>query len=329
MMKDKLIDYFNGTLPPEQEASVQAWLSIHGSDKEVEAVLDSLFESSSTDIPVETDRAYSFLSGKLHIGKNRSWATAFRPAFFAIAGAVAAVCVCLPFAYKSGSDARYQEMSGIEWREEFVPYGQNRTVELSDGTLLDLRPGTRLIYPSSFVGQERKVFVEGEVYAKVTTNPDRPFVLSARDATVTVFGTCFNFKAYDELDDVEIMLFDGSVSFGIDSEKLSRTVKIEPGQVAQYDRNTGRLEVSGCNRGVYRALCEENALYYYNLSMRDIARDLEQRFGVNIIITSPVLADTRIFAMFTNNESLDEILSAIGAGRRMKLTRTDNTIYLK
>lgn len=327
-MNNKIIDYFNGTLPPEQEASVQEWLSVHGHDKDVATLLDTLFEGSLPDSAVEVDEAYSTLSTRLHIRRNHRRGP-FRTVAFSVAAAVAAAAVCLPLAYKSGSEATYQEMSAIEWLEEYVPYGQNRTVELSDGTLLELRPGTRLIYPSSFTGDQRKVFVEGEVYAKVTKNPECPLVMSARDAEVRVFGTTFNFKAYDEQDDVEVMLFDGSISLGIDSDKLSKTVDISPGQVAQYDRSTGRLEVSYCNKGVYKALCEDNALYYYNLSMRDIARDLEQRFGMKIIITSPSLADARIFAMFTNNESLDEILSAIGAGRRMRVTRTDNTIYLK
>lgn len=327
-MKDKIIDYFNGILPPEQEASVQEWLSVHGRDKDVVAILDTLFEGSLPDTAVEVDGAYSALSSKLHIRRTHRRGT-WRTVAISFAAAALAALICLPTAYKSGSEAKYQEMSSIEWLQADVPYGQNRSLELSDGTVLDLRPGTKLIYPSSFTGGERKVFVEGEVYAKVTKNPDCPFVLSARDAEVRVFGTTFNFKAYDEQDDVEVMLFDGSVSFGINSDKLTKSVKMVPGQVAQYDRSTGRLEVSDCNKGVYQALCEDNDLYYYNLSMRDIARDLEKRFGADIIITNESLAESRIFAMFTNNESLDQILSAICAGRKIKVSRSDNTIYLK
>lgn len=45
--------------------------------------------------------------------------------------------------------------------------------------------------------------------------------------------------------------------------------------------------------------------------MHDIALDLERLFGTRIVILDEALAQTRYFAYFTNNETLDQILSAI------------------
>jgi len=327
VMKDKLTDYFNGALAPEQETAVQNWLSLHGHERDVEKVLDSLFEAALPNRDINIDSAYATISGKMHISGRKRKGT-WRSIAISAAAAVVAVAICIPFAYKSGSEAKYQELSGIEWIETNVPHGQSRTVELSDGTVLELRPGTRIIYPSAFSGAERKIFLEGEVYAKVFKNPDQPFVISSRNTEVKVFGTTFNFKSYDFLDIVELMLFDGKVSFSVNTDKLSKTAGIRPGQVAHYDRSTGRFDVSDFNRSVYKDLCDNNSLFYYDLTLKDIAHDLEQRFGSRIIITNEDLAMSRIFAMFTNNESLDQILSAIGAGRRMTVKHTNNTIYL-
>jgi len=328
-MKYKLIDYLNGTLHPDEEEKVGEWLLTHSHQKDVEAILDSFFDSVSTEGSGECETAYAMLSQKLHI-KTSSRKSRYL-SFIAVAVTMAIVSglVCSRIAYKSGAEAQYKEMSGIAWTEVCVPDGQNRSIELSDGTLMELRPGTTMIYPDTFTGNERKVFIEGEVYAKVTKNSESPFVICSHETTVKVYGTTFNFKSYDNLDNVELMLFDGSLSFSIDSDKLTKTVNIVPGQVAQYDRKTGQFEISKFNKNVYREMCENNTLFYYNLSMQDIARDLEQRFNTKIVITGNSIAESRIFAMFTNNESLDEILSAISAGRKMKIEKNDNTIYLK
>lgn len=62
--------------------------------------------------------------------------------------------------------------------------------------------------------------------------------------------------------------------------------------------------------------------------MRDIASDLERLFGTHIVILDEALAQARYFAYFTNNENLDQILSAINSDRKMQILRRDGVIYL-
>ena len=62
--------------------------------------------------------------------------------------------------------------------------------------------------------------------------------------------------------------------------------------------------------------------------MHDIALDLERLFGTRIVILDEALAQTRYFAYFTNNETLDQIISAINSDRKMKISRRDGAVYL-
>jgi transmembrane sensor len=95
---------------------------------------------------------------------------------------------------------------------------------LSDGSRIWLNAGSSITYPVSFVGDERKVEIKGEVYFEVAPlNPKGgqkkvPFIVdvadpsgSGRASKVEVLGTHFNINAYDDEPDVRVTLLEGSV----------------------------------------------------------------------------------------------------------------------
>ena len=59
-----------------------------------------------------------------------------------------------------------------------------------------------------------------------------------------------------------------------------------------------------------------------------VVRERFEMFGTRIVILDEALAQTRYFAYFTNNETLDQILSAINSDRKMKISRRDGVVYL-
>jgi ferric-dicitrate binding protein FerR (iron transport regulator) len=77
-----------------------------------------------------------------------------------------------------------------------TPFGQKLTFELSDGTLVKLNAGSRLSYSENFVGDERKVYLEGEAFFTVKRDESKPFIVETTQLTTTVLGTSFNVEAY-------------------------------------------------------------------------------------------------------------------------------------
>ncbi len=51
-----------------------------------------------------------------------------------------------------------------------VPYGKRSVIILEDSTKVYLNSGSTLVYPSVFMGDERRVYLEGEAYFDVTHN---------------------------------------------------------------------------------------------------------------------------------------------------------------
>jgi ferric-dicitrate binding protein FerR (iron transport regulator) len=145
---------------------------------------------------------------------------------------------------------------------------------------------------------------------------------------IKVLGTTFNFKSYDNLDCVELLLLEGSVEMDIRSNGKSRQMLLNPGEMVQYDRETGDIAFKEFNPLSFRAFHENRAIHFFNLRFSDIMADLERIFSTKLVLLDESLADTKYFALFTNNESLDQILSGIDIDRKMKFVKKDGVIYI-
>ena len=93
-----------------------------------------------------------------------------------------------------------------------TPMGSRSQVKLPDGTLVSLNAGSALHYQSSYGHGSREVWLEGEGYFDVVTNPSIPFVVKAKDVIIKALGTEFNVKAYPEEKIVQATLVSGVLS---------------------------------------------------------------------------------------------------------------------
>ena len=216
----------------------------------------------------------------------------------------------------------------VEWFEKQVPYGEIASLTLPDGTHLHLNSGSRITYPSAFTGKERRIFVDGEIFADVAKDPHKPFIIRSGDVGIRVLGTKFNFKSYTNTDCIELLLVDGAVQFDIDTDTRKQQLRMEPGDLVLYDRVSNDINLSTFQPEHFKSFADNRAIHFFNLRMHDIALDLERLFGTRIVILDEALAQTRYFAYFTNNETLDQILSAINSDRKMKISRRDGVVYL-
>lgn len=93
-----------------------------------------------------------------------------------------------------------------------VPRGSEFKIQLEDGSEVWLNSSSRLYYPKTFRGDERKVRLEGEAYISVATDSLRPFYVETDNQLIRVYGTAFNLRYYPEEKEVYTTLERGSVS---------------------------------------------------------------------------------------------------------------------
>lgn len=214
------------------------------------------------------------------------------------------------------------------WIEKYVPVGETEEMILSDGTKLSLNAGSRITYPDFFAGDQRRIFIDGEVYAEVAKNEECPFIIESGNVEVKVLGTTFCFKSYHDDDYSELMLLEGSVKLKADADSIIHEAIIHPGELANFDKLSGDFNIRKVDGTSYRPFTENRSLHFLNTRLSDVAKELERQFGVRFVIADDKLASTHYYAYFTNGESLDEILLALNSDNKMKIRRTPEAIYI-
>ena len=118
-----------------------------------------------------------------------------------------------------GASVTIKETSGIvqdvrneKFNQMIVPYGKYATLQLSDGTKVWLNAGSRLVYPPTFMGKYREVYLQGEGYFEVTKNATKPFQVKTDRMKVEVLGTKFDVQAYSEEETQSALLLEGKIS---------------------------------------------------------------------------------------------------------------------
>lgn len=289
----------------EQQAAFEDWYIRNISDPQAYAsMLDNY------------DRIMDQVDRRRHRGRNVRW----------ICGSAAAVLL-LPVLVALG--IRYDRQNRTEQLSEVYVTGKSQQeLVLSDGTHLHLSPGTRVTYPERFMGRNRKIFVDGEVFAIVSKDKKHPFVIESMGVDVTVLGTTFNFKSYSEDEGVELMLLNGSVAMSVHSGEGDKELLLHPGNIAVYSRSTGDLKLSDFSEQTLQSFSARTSIRYLDVSFSDVVRDLERRFGKRIVLTDSSLNEKRCYAIFSNNENLEEIITALNFDNSMYFKVNDGIYYI-
>ncbi len=110
-----------------------------------------------------------------------------------------------------------------------TPKGGQFQLVLADGSKVWLNAASSLRFPTVFMGNERKVQLDGEGYFEIAHNEAMPFIVEKGDSRVQVLGTHFNVNAYDDEDEIKVTLLEGSVR--VSQGNIEK--RLVPGQQAQ------------------------------------------------------------------------------------------------
>lgn len=290
-----------------------------------ESQLEDLFDSiDPEDESTEARRAYAGVASRLGFRTRRN---SFRMVARNVAAVMAAAVVAVAL-FVGGAAYQSVESGKTVWSEIFVPEGEYRDIELSDGTCLHLKPGSRVTYPSAFSAGCRQIFLDGEVLAEVSKNPHKPFVITSGDVSVRVLGTVFDFRAYSSSGSTEIALAEGSVEMLVASDSSSVKYSMVPGDVLQYDGHTGSVSRRHFSPEVIGQMTTVGSLHFVDQRLDDIVADLERIFGRKIVVADEGLSARRFDAWFAGGDDLDMILASLNADGAMRISERNGVLYI-
>jgi transmembrane sensor len=184
----------------------------------------------------------------------------------------------------------------------------NNFVELPDGSTVILTPGSKVRYSDSHASRpERSVFLTGEGYFDVKSDPNKPFVVYTGQVRTTAVGTAFSVKAHSKDGRIMVTVTEGKVQ--VHNEKKVLAV-LRPNQQVIYDtRNeeTFQEEVNALKVVDWK----DEDLFFDDVSLETSTKILEERFGYTIKIQEDELRQKRFTATFRKQQPFLPILQSI------------------
>lgn len=190
---------------------------------------------------------------------------------------------------------------------------------LPDGTTGWLNSNSGLSYNMAF-REDRQVTLRGEAFFDVTKDKT-PFVVSTADVSVKVLGTRFNIAAYDNEDNVEIVLEEGKIELTGNGGLSSLTMI--PDQLVFFNKMRKEITTETVETKKYLSWTE-GKLVFRNDPMEVVARRLERWYNVDVVLTGSLDEDFRLRATFVD-ESLEEVLGILqrSVGIRYRIENPD------
>lgn len=332
----KIVDYFfHHDFSEETIRKVHQRLTKEDDRPEVDDALLSVWDTMGFPEMNEnhSEQAFSQLSRQLGFSEQKEPVRkSLRPTSFVMK--LAAIWL-LPLIMLSSSVYFYwqaniakEAVADVLLIEHFVPAGKREQIILPDSSRVWLNSGSVLIYPSTFIGQTRDVYLSGEGYFEVEKNTEQPFIVKARTLNVEVLGTRFNILAYPEVKQIATTLEEGSVRVCLqDNDK--KVYHLVPDEQLVYNIDSGIADIKQVVSADYSDW-REGGLLFDNYSFSDIIRILQRTYGVNVHLQTSVYNNNKITVHFNKNESLENIfmlLKELIPGLEYRIENKD--IFLK
>jgi len=204
------------------------------------------------------------------------------------------------------------------------PPGVRSKIILPDGTKAWLNSESTIKYAVPFNKNSREVTISGEAFFDVKKNARVPFVVKSGNTKVTVLGTRFNYKAYENDGNIEIVLEEGEIKLSANKNNFQREKLMKPGERAIVDKTTGIMQV--INEPVYKYIAwYTEKLVFDETPMPEVATQLGRWYGIEVIIQDPAIRKYRITTTF-ENESLHQVLELLRLSSPIEIKYISATI---
>lgn len=163
-------------------------------------------------------------------------------------------------------------------------------ITLSDGSSVLLQPNSKLSYPKSFLGNDRKVYLSGEAFFEISKNPKKPFLVFANEIITKVVGTSFRVSAYENQPNVEVTVRTGKVKISSNKNLIHSSeeeIVLLPNQAMRFERKNSKFDKI-TNLTKDSALkqkesdIEQLSFEFTDIPVDQIFKTLEQAYSINI-----------------------------------------------
>lgn len=199
----------------------------------------------------------------------------------------------------------------IAYNEITVPRGGEYKVTLDDGTRIWVNSESYIRFPVVFHGDERRIWVSGEVFLEVTKDAERPFIVNTGKLDIKVLGTQFNVRAYPDEKCIQTTLVEGCVQ--VDNLR-GKVAVLLPSEQLVYDALDGNHEVREVDTELYVSW-KDGVYVFVSQRLEDIMSLISKWYDVDVFYQNSAVKDI-IFSgrlkRYENAETLLRVFERLG-----------------
>lgn len=303
--------YVSKTADEETKERIIAWKDSSSFDKQRFDVISNTYEKTAEitpgypDLEVVKERFFAAIDSKT---KEKPWL----PKLWKYA-AVAILLLGLSFLY-----LKPEKTITIA-----TTYGEQKELELPDGTLIWLNSSSQLSYLKA---KPRTLELTGEAFFEVTHDKSNPFTVTTSDgSSVQVLGTKFNVKSYSQTAYTETVLLEGSVAMS--HKDVQDTILMVPKDRVRYQQLEQNLIKSTIENTNHIIAWRKGVFQFSDKTFNEIAMDLSLQRNIQIQIRNPILAESRFTGYFEASATAKEILETLQLTKTFKFNENTDGIW--
>ena len=224
------------------------------------------------------------------------------------------------------------KIQGEEIGEEIVyntmqiPVGGFYQLKLADGTKVWLNSLTRLRFPVTFAGEERKVYLTGEAYFEVARDSVHPFIVATDEGMeVKVYGTEFNVDTYRK-GTVKTTLVNGKV--GIRVSATGEEMRLSPNQMALFTKATQSIQVE--NVDSYGVVAWKDGKFVFeDEPMEEIMERLSRWYDVKVFYANERIKKHTFTGIITRFADISDVLHLMEETAAVEFRIQGDTVTVK
>lgn len=212
--------------------------------------------------------------------------------------------------------------------ECFVGPGEQRLIVLSDGSNVFLNSGSTLVYPTTFTGTSRTLYLTGEGHFTVTKDTQRPFIVKTDYMNVQALGTVFNISSYANDRLITTTLEEGRVKVTTKTGSTDSYI-LTPNQQLVFDKQQKKSTREIVNASVLSGW-KDGELNFTDMRLEDILRKMERHYNVTMVIDNTSGNADRYNIKFAKGVDLKYSLRIVSSVvRHMKYRIEKDNVYIE
>jgi len=201
-----------------------------------------------------------------------------------------------------------------------------KNVNLSDGTIISLRSLSSITYRKNYK-ENRRIVLKGEAFFNVAKDKTHPFTVETKYGKITVLGTQFSVRSFENETYTKALLQEGSIQFAVNHEKNS--VLLKPGEEAKLMGGDATIRVRKVENMDQALAWQSRKFTFDNESLEVILSVISDAFDKTVDIKDKGLAMKRYTLKFNRKESLTKMLNVLSEVAKFNYRIEDDKIFIE